>query len=56
VNPAFTIENWKGDDKAEVLVNGIKVAAKTAKEENSLLIWIPAIVNQETNILIRSVH
>ena len=54
VNPAFTVENWKGDDKAEVLVNGIKVVAKTAKEGNSLLVWIPAMFNQETNIFIRS--
>jgi hypothetical protein len=54
VNLTFTIESWKGDDKAEVFVNGIKVAAKTAKEGNSLLVWIPAMFNQKTDILIRS--
>jgi hypothetical protein len=55
VNPAFTIENWKGSDKAEVIVNGSKVNAKTAKEGNSLLVWFPASFNHEINILIRSV-
>jgi hypothetical protein len=54
LNPAFTIENWKGNDNAEVLVNGSKVNAKTAKEGNSLLVWIPAIFNNETTILIQS--
>jgi hypothetical protein len=54
VNPSFTIENWKGSEKAEVLINGSKVNAKTAKEGNSLLVWIPAAINQETNIVIRS--
>ena len=54
VNPAFTIENWKGSDKAEVLVNGIKVEAKTAKAGNALLVWFQATINQETNIVIRS--
>jgi len=55
VNPTFTIENWKGDYKAEVLVNGNKVGAKTAKEGNALLVWIPATINQETNLVIRSI-
>jgi hypothetical protein len=54
VNPAFTIENWKGDDKVEVLINGKKVSANTAKEGNSLLVWIPVTLNQETNLVIRS--
>ena len=56
VNPAFTIENWKGSDKAEVLVNGIKVDAKTAKVGNSLLVWIPVTLNQETNLVIHSLN
>jgi hypothetical protein len=55
VNPAFTIENWKGGNNAEVLVNGSKVDAKTTKEGNSLLVWFPASFNHEINILIRSV-
>ncbi len=54
VNPTFTIENWKGGDKAEVLINSNKVDAKTAREGNSLLVWIPATINQETNFVIRS--
>jgi len=54
MNPCFTIENWIGDDKSEVLVNGSKVSAKTAKEGNSLLVWFPASICQETTIIIRS--
>jgi hypothetical protein len=54
MNPCFTIENWKGDDKSEVLVNGRKVNAKTAKEGNSLLVWFQASIYQETTIIIRS--
>jgi len=56
LNPAFTIENWKGDDKAEVLVNGNKVDAKTAKEGSSLLIWIEISINQEAEISILAVR
>lgn len=52
VNPTFTIENWKGNDKAEVFVNGNKADAKTAKEGSSLLVWIPASINQTTEIAI----
>jgi hypothetical protein len=55
VNPTFTIENWKGSNKAEVHVNGSKVDVQTAKEGNSLLVWIPASLIQETTILIRSI-
>lgn len=52
VNPTFTIENWKGNDKAEVFVNGNKADAKTAKEGSSLLVWIQDSFNQETKITI----
>jgi len=53
VNPAFTIVNWKGSDKAEVLVNGSKVEAKTAKEGNSLLVWFPAELTTPTEVTIK---
>jgi hypothetical protein len=55
VNPTFTIENWKGNDKAEVLVNGSKVEAKTAKEGKSLLVWIPGTFNKPAQISIQEV-
>jgi len=56
VNPTFTIENWKGDDKVEVLFNGRKVDIITAKEGTLLLVWIPTTIDKETNILIRSIN
>ncbi|MFH0756145.1 MAG: hypothetical protein V2B15_02520 [Bacteroidota bacterium] len=56
LNPTFTIENWKGDDKVEILFNGSKVDNQTAKEGKSLLVWIPTTIDQETNIIIRSLN
>jgi hypothetical protein len=55
VNPTFSIENWKGCDKAEVLINGSKVNAKTAREGNLLLVWIPGTFNKPTQISIQKV-
>jgi len=31
-------------------MNGKQVKVRTAKEGNSLLVWIPATTNEETNI------
>ena len=56
VNPTFSIENWKGDDKAEILINGSKVDAKTAKEGSSLLVWIQVSIIQDTEIAILKVR
>jgi hypothetical protein len=56
VNPAFTLENWKGDSQVEVFLNGIRSDFKAAKEGNALLIWIPATITQKTNVLIRPIN
>jgi len=55
VNPTITIENWQADEDTEVLINGSKVASKTAKEGNSLLVWIEASFNQLSEITILTV-
>lgn len=55
VNPTFTIENWKGNDKAEVFVNGNKADAKTAKEGSSLLVWIETSIKNVAEISIQGV-
>ncbi len=52
VNPTFTIENWKGDDKVRVLISGNKVIARTALEGHSLLVWIPVSISNPSEISI----
>ena len=52
INPTITIENWRGDNNADVLMNGNQIKVRTAKEGNSLLVWIPAIISEKTNITI----
>jgi hypothetical protein len=54
VNPSFTIENWKGDGKVDVLLNGSKANFRMAKEGSSLLVWVQKTLTQETNFSIRS--
>ncbi len=55
INPTFIIENWKSNAYAEILINGNKVIAKTAKEGNSLLVWIETSISQPTEISILAV-
>jgi hypothetical protein len=52
INPTINIGNRKGDNKAEVLINGKQINVRTAKVGTSLLVWIPATINEETNIII----
>jgi hypothetical protein len=54
LNPAFTIENWKGADRVYVYVNATKADAITAREGNSLLVWIPVSLDKATEIAIRN--
>ena len=52
INPTFTIKNWKGEGKVQVLLNGSKADIRLAREGNSLLIWVRAAINKETTISI----
>ena len=54
INPAITIENWKGNDRLEVLLNGSKASFRAVKEGSSLLVWVQKTLNQETKISIQS--
>jgi len=55
INPTFIIENWKSNAYPEILLNGNKVVAKTAKEGNVLLVWIQASITKPTVISILAV-
>jgi hypothetical protein len=56
INPAIVIENWNSDEKVEAYINGSKADIRTAREQNSLLVWIPVKINKETSILIQSLN
>jgi hypothetical protein len=53
INPAITIENWKGNSQPEVILNGEKTTVQTAIEGNNLLVWIPVKINSTAYITIK---
>ena len=55
INPTITIENWKGNANVEVWIDGKKAHIKTAKEGNSLLIWIQTVISKQSAIIIKGV-
>jgi hypothetical protein len=53
LNPAITVENWKGNSNPEVIINGKKTEARTAIEGDNLLVWIPAKISNTATITIK---
>ena len=52
VNPTFTIEDWKGSNKVQLLLNGNRMEVRSAREGNSLLVWVRSTIDKETTITI----
>lgn len=52
INPAITVENWKGNESVNVTINGEKQMIKTAMVGKDLLVWIQATLSKPVEISI----